>query len=330
MNQAVIKSIAVYLPEEVVYNRQIEDNIVLQNGTIESGILEKMFGCQTRRVAPMDMQVSDIACEAARKLLRSKEAVNIDMLIFASASSDLIEPATANIIQAKLGLNCPVMDIKNACNSFVSAIQVASAFVSSGVYKNIMIVGGEKLSEVVNFSPKDQDELKKSLAGYTLGDGGAAVLVGSGDGSRIVYQKFNSWGEYWNLCTVEGGGSMAYRDLSKHYFVANTAGPHKAFSRRLLNFVFSSLDEVGWRVKDLDLVVSHQVSADITDRIAAGLGIQASKFIKTFYKYGNTAAVTVPMALQEAIAEGRVKKGDKVMLLGLAAGISLSVQLIEW
>jgi acyl-CoA:acyl-CoA alkyltransferase len=330
MNQAVIKSIAAYLPEQVVYNAQIEDKIHVQNGSIESGILEKLFGGKMRRIAPLDMQVSDLACAAAKKILNERNAPSIDMLIFAAASSDLIEPATANIVQAKLGLNCPVMDVKNACNSFVSAMQVASAFVSSGVYKNILIVGGEKLSEVVNFSPKDQDELKKSLAGYTLGDGGAAIIIGAGEGSKMVFQKFNSWGEHWNLCTVEGGGSMAYRDLNKHYFVAHSAALHKAFGRKILSFVPDCLKEAGWSLKELDLVVAHQVSADITDRISAGLGINPSKFIKTFYKYGNTAAVTVPIALHEAFIEGRLKKGDKVMLLGLAAGISLSVQLIEW
>lgn len=330
MNQAVIKSIAAYLPEQIVYNQEIEDKINFQNGSVEPGMLEKLFGCKMRRIAPLDMQVSDIACEAAKKILNERNAPQIDMLIFAAASSDLIEPATANIVQAKLGLNCPVMDVKNACNSFVSAMQVASAFVTSGVYNNILVVGGEKLSEVVNFNPKDQEELKGSLAGYTLGDGGAAMIIGAGEGSKMVYQKFNSWGEHWKLCTVEGGGSMAYRDLNKHYFVANTAALHKAFSRKILRFVFDSLKEVGWNIKDLNLVVSHQVSCDITDRIAAGLGISPSTFIKTFYKYGNTAAVTIPIALHEALIDGRLKKGDKVMLLGLAAGISLSVQLIEW
>ena len=330
MSKAVIKSLAVYLPEDIVYNHHVENKINAQNVSIANGTLEKLFGCHTRRFAPKTLQVSDIACEAAKQILNIEIAHSIELLIFAAASSDLIEPATANIIQTKLGLTCPVMDIKNACNSFVSAIQISTAFIESGMYKNILIVGGEKLSEVINYNPRDNEHLKRCLAGYTLGDAGAAMILGEGNGSKIIYQKFSSWGEYWNLCTVEGGGSMAFRNFDKYYFEGNSTELSSVFRSKLAIFVFECFSETSWTISDIDLVVSHQVSSTTCVQIAEILEISKDKFINTFSMYGNTAAVTIPLALHEAVKDGKLKKGDKIMLLGLAAGISLSVQLVEW
>ena len=256
--------------------------------------------------------------------------VNIDLLIFAAASSDLIEPATANIVQYKLGLTCPVMDIKNACNSFVSAMQVASSFIESNYYKNILIVNGEKLSEVINFNPHNDNHLMRCMAGYALGDAGAAMLMGSEEGSKIIYQKCCTWGEYWNLCTVEGGGSLAYRNSEKYYFESNSQVLREIFIRKIPDFVSTCFQESGWILDDIDCLITHQISASTITQIADGLGIPRTKCINTFNLFGNTAAATIPIALKHAEDEGRLKKGDKLFVLGLAAGISLSVQLIEW
>ncbi len=276
------------------------------------------------------MQVSDIASEAAKKIIAANKDTIIDLLIFAAASSDLIEPATANIIQAKLGLTCPVMDIKNACNSFVSAIQVASAFIESDMYSNVLIVCGEKLGEVINYTPHNSDHLKRCISGYTLGDAGAAMLIGKTGGSEIVYQKFKSWGEYWQLCTVEGGGSLAYRDDDKYYFQSDSRALQKIFETEGPAFVGECLNEAGWKREDIDCVVCHQISSGTTRQIAGYIGISEGRFVNTFAKYGNTAAATIPLALNEAMMEGTLRKGDKLMLLGLAAGVSLSVQLVKW
>jgi 3-oxoacyl-(acyl-carrier-protein) synthase III len=329
MKTASIKYVSAYLPENVVFNQQIEDKISLNGKGINHGLLEKLFGSYTRRVASDGTQVSDLASEAGRVVISANKDVVIDLLIFAAASSDLIEPATANIVQAKLGLTCPVMDIKNACNSFVSAIQVSSAFIESGMYENILIVCGEKLGEVINYSPLNNEDFKRYISGYSLGDAGAAMLVGTG-GSDIIYQKFRTWGEHWRLCTVEGGGSMAYRDDSKYYFQSDSGRLKTIFRDQAPEFLNECLNEAGWKRGDIDCVVSHQISSTTTDQIAGCIGIPASKFVNTFAKYGNTAAATIPLALNEAIEIGKLKKGDRLVLLGLGAGVSLSVQLVEW
>lgn len=156
------------------------------------------------------------------------------------------------------------------------------------------------------------------------------MLIGKNSGSKIRYQKFKSWGEHWQLCTVKGGGSLAYRDFDSYYFESNSAELLKIFEQEGPKFVNECLTEAGWRPEDLNCVVSHQISSTTSSQIAKIINIPESRFVTTFPSYGNTAAATIPLALNDAITEGILKKGDKLMLLGLAAGISLSVQLIEW
>lgn len=329
MGKSFINALEVYLPERIISNEDIEGMISLNGSRIEGGLIGKVFGIQTRRFAERDTQVSDLACFAARKILE-KQQCEIDLLIFAAASSDLIEPATANIVQSKLGLSCPSMDIKNACNSVVSAIHVASAFIEAGVYKNVMIVSGEKLSMVINFNPRDTAHLLRCASGYSLGDAGAALIVSSEKGSEIVYQRFGTWGQYWPLCTVEGGGSMAFRSPEKYYFEGKTREMKDVFIERGVSFINDCFAQAGWTKDEVDCVITHQVASSIPAVIANGIDMPLEKFTNPFHKYGNTAATSIPLALNDAIEEGRIKKGDKVMVLGLAAGISISVQFIIW
>lgn len=329
-NKAAIKAIAVEVPSNLIKTSEVVSRIYYQNPVVQNGSLERYLGNGTRFYADEATQVSDLASEAARRILNQNPGLQIDLLIFAAASSDLIEPATANIIQTKLGVVCPVMDIKNACNSFTSAMQVASAFIENGVYQNVLIVNGEKLSEVINFNPKSDQQLDRSLAAYGLGDAGAAMLMGRSEDRQIVYQKFCSWGEHWDVCTVEGGGSRAFRKPEKYYFESDSRALRKVFLQKIPSFIYESLKEANWEANTIDCLISHQVSATTTTDIAACLGIPFDRCINTFSKYGNTAAATIPLALHEALESGRIQKGNRVCIMGLAAGVSLSVQLIEW
>jgi acyl-CoA:acyl-CoA alkyltransferase len=325
-----IKAVAAYLPDNQMQIQSIVNKIRLRHPIVQNGILERLLGENTRYFADTETQVSDLACAAAAKILEKYSMKNIDLLIFAAASSDLIEPATANIVQTKLGLHCPAMDLKNACNSFVSAIQTASAFVEAGYYKNVLIVNGEKLSEVINYHPRDEDHLARCIASYSLGDAGAAMLIGAGEGSRIMYHNFTSLGEYWNLCTVAGGGSLAFRDQEKYYFESDSQTLKEVFKMKVPEFLRQSLKEANWKMEDIDCLISHQVSGSTMTQLANLLNIPLEKCISTFGFYGNTAAATIPLAIDYALKENKLNKGDKVCLLGMAAGISLSVQLIEW
>lgn len=326
--KVAVKDISTYLPHRRVSNKEIESQIKLNSKPVNIS-LEKIFGIKERRFGKSDEQVSDMACSAARPILKRNKD-EIDLLIFAGASSDLIEPATANIIQAKLGLTSPTMDIKNACNSFTTAMQTAAAFIKSGMYENVLIVNGEKLSTVVKYQQNREEEFVSYLSGYTLGDGGCAMLLGPENTQVIEYQKFATWGEYWKLCTIRGGGSMAYWDKDKYYFQSESAQLKDACLTHGIDFVQHCFKESGYMPQDIDLVIPHQVSKNMPALMANHLDLALDKWVNTFEWYGNTAAASIPIALKYAMDNGQVEKGSKVLLLGFAAGINLSFQIIQF
>jgi acyl-CoA:acyl-CoA alkyltransferase len=327
---AFITAVEVFLPDQVVDNTDIEQRVRAYFPAFAIGTLAKILGSQTRRFAPTHMQVSDLACAAAEKIL-SKTSQKIDLLLFAAASSDLIEPATAAIIQDKLGLMCPALDIKNACNSVTTAIQVATAFIESGVHKNVLIVNGEKLSEVINYKPTDADHLMRCIPAYALGDAGTALLIShQGSEGRILYQKSQTWGQFWPLCMVEGGGSLAYWDHSKYYFEGQGRALQDAFQEYAVPFVRACIAESGTDIQEIDLVFSHQVSKFTPQLIADATGINSQKIVRIFGEYGNIAAASIPVAIHHARTNLLLKPGHRVLIIGLAAGISVSVQIVQF
>lgn len=331
MKKIKIQSVSSYLPERIVSNTEIEERIHQNIKGLKPGMLQKIFGIQERHFASREENASDLAAKAGVAIVEQIGRQNIDYLIFASACADLIEPATCNIVQSKLGLTCPAMDVKNACNSFVTALMTASAMIQSGFYETILIVTGEKLSDAINLDVKNSEELVTNLASLSFGDAGAAALVtASNDGSGIEYQNFMTKGEHWKLCTIKGGGSMFPRDLSKTFFEGKTAALKDVFLKEASGFFSSSMKGVGWKREEVDWLVPHQVSSKTFSTISDSVGICPSKCIRVFEKVGNVAAASIPVALDHAIKENKFKRGDKVLLLGLAAGVSVSLQALVW
>ena len=326
-----ISDIGIYLPERIVTSTELESIINKKTKLLNAGSLERLFGVRERRYAePLD-QVSDLGANAARSLVEKHGVIGIDCMIFASACSDLIEPATANIVHSKLGLQCPAFDIKNACNSFVTALQVASSFIASGVYKKILIVSGEKLSNTIRFEPADEYELKRGLASLSFGDAGSAVMVEpSKNGSGLYYQKFKTIGKHWGLCTIKGGGSMFPFDPGKNYFEGGTSELASVFVDEGGEFIHNCIWEAGWTLSEIDYVFTHQVSSRTIELVATVLGLPLEKVIRVSDVLGNVAAVSIPLSLYVASQKGLLKHGSKVAIIGMAAGISISVQLMVW
>ena len=331
MIRSTLKEISTYLPERRVTNNELTELINSEQHYLSDGVLDRLFGIKERRFAKKDQQVSDLAVNAAIPILEKVGKEQIDFLIFAAACSDLIEPATSNIIQSKLGLHCPCLDIKNACNSVVSAMQAADAYIKAGIYNNILIVCGEKLSDAINYQIKDLDHLKRAMASLTLGDAGAALLMSSSnDESGLYLQKFMTEGSQWDLCTIQGGGSMYPHDSFKNYFEGKTTELKDAMIDHCRSFVLQSLQQSEWDIEAIDHVITHQVSNQIFDVIADNTGLDKSKIIQTFERYGNTASASIPLAIAEGVSSGLIKKGDKIAIIGLAAGLSVSVQMLIW
>lgn len=326
-----ISEIEVFLPPRKVSSTEIEERVNRNGKFVPAGSVERMFGVKERRFADEQTQVSDLAANAARKIVEKHGKENIDCLVFASACSDLIEPATANIVQDKLGLSCPSFDVKNACNSFVTALQIAQAFIMAGTYKRILIATGEKLSNSIKFDIRDDDDLKGRLASLSFGDAGSAVLIEAGmNGRGIVFQRFKTSGKHWSLCTIQGGGSMFPFEMDKNYFIGKTSELAEVMFEEGSEFVINCFKDAEWKMESVDHVFTHQVSQRTFEQVAKYFDIPEEKFHKVIGEFGNTASASIPLALNRAAENGSLKKGDKVAIIGLAAGISISVQLLIW
>lgn len=331
MIKARITEVGAFHPSRVVSSDEVE-MLANQNGDfVPMGSVARLFGVTERRYAREDKQASDLATYAAKPIVDKHGVEKIDCLIFASACSDLIEPATANIVQHKLGLSCPAFDVKNACNSFVTALQIASSFITSGTYKCILIATGEKLSNAIKFDLQGDDDLKNRLAALSFGDAGSAVLVEPAESnSGIQFQRFKTSGKHWKLCTIQGGGSMFPFDSNKNYFAGKTSELSEVMFLEGGQFVAGAFSDAGWDLQDVDHFFTHQVSSKTFEQVAHYFGIPEEKFHKVISEFGNTASASIPLAIHRAIEQGKLKPGDKVAIIGLAAGISISVQLMIW
>lgn len=326
-----ISHVSSCIPDHKLSSREVEGMINQQEAYIAPGSLEKLFGVKSRYFAAPGQQCSDLAAIAARKILEQTDAREIDCLIYASACGDLIEPATANIVQHKLGLKCPAFDVKNACNSFLNGILVATSLIQSGVYKKVLITSGEILNHSIQFNIGSRDELIRRLAAFSLGDAGAAMLLeASSNGSSIKFHQFQTLGEYWDLCTVPGGGSMYPHDPGKNYFEGKTSELQGVFKKARGSMFDACFKETGWTKEEIDHVFLHQVSTNATEAMAEELGFPIHKVYQSVASFGNTGAASIPLCISLAVEAGRIRRGDKIMIVGLAAGISLSVLMLTW
>ncbi|HOX82668.1 MAG TPA: ketoacyl-ACP synthase III [Chryseolinea sp.] len=331
MSRTFIKHIESYLPQNLVSNHDVAGYAERGGYNLKGEMLSALVGECNRYYADADQQASDLAVNAARKILDKIPNENIDLLIFASACGDLIEPATANIVQHKLGLTCPAFDIKNACNSIATAIEVGSCMMIGKGYNNVLIVSGEKPSDSIRFTDLTRNNITNHIAAFTFGDAGVALLLEktTDQDQGIFYQRSKTFGQYWDLCRVLGGGSMFPRDASKLVFSGNTYELKKVIDKIAPPFVLGCLEEAKMSIKDIDFICSHQVSKATAPGINEHLKIGLNKIIQTFPLYGNTASTSMPLALEYAMKQNQIQKGNIVMLLGMAAGINLSVQLMK-
>lgn len=296
------------------------------------GIIEALSGVRERRVAANDEQCSDLAVNACRQVLRRSgvSPASIDLLIFASAGQDLIEPATAHIVQSKLGTRCAVFDVKNACNSFLNGVQLAESLIASGANRNVLVAVGEISSRGIAWHADSLDDFKRNMPGYTMGDAGAAALFSAAtDGSGIFYRKFAALSEHWELTTVLAGGSMYPRGAEHSYIRANSPGLKLAFREIGLPFLRTALNEAGVQFEDFKRIFVHQVSLPYLKDMLEESGIPAGKVEITVADLGNLAAATLPVALAQARERGTIGRGDRVMCLGLASGISIGVLMMD-
>jgi 3-oxoacyl-[acyl-carrier-protein] synthase-3 len=292
------------------------------------GIVETMTGVRSRCVADEGVNASDLAATAARRVLEQSgtRAKDIDLLIFASASQDMVEPATANMVQELVGTTCPVFDVKNACNSFLSAMQVAEALIKSGTMRRVLVTSGETPSRCIKWSVRDRDDFKFSFPGYTLGDAGAAALLVASDDERgIFHRSFQTVSRHWQACTIPGGGSAHPRGDEFSYFRSDGTALRNAFAENGVGILERALAETETSFADYRRILVHQVAMPFLRTLIEVTGAPPEKVEVTLPELGNIASTTLPVGFAQSEDRGGIETGDKVMWIGLASGISLGV-----
>jgi 3-oxoacyl-[acyl-carrier-protein] synthase-3 len=324
---ARIGGVAVHLPERRMTSDELERAVGPYRPP--AGIVTRLTGITARHVMAEHEQASDLAVAAARKLLAESgtAADEIDLLLFASASQDMVEPATAHIVAAKLDLRCPVMDVKNACNSVLNGLEVAAAMVGTGRYRRVLVASGEAPSRAVRWQVPNLGTFLRSFAGYTLSDAGAALLVTPGDG--ILASAFTADSRHWRAGTLGTGGSAHPRDVEHTYFAMDAARIKQAFLGIGTGILDDTLDGLGLTWADMAVVCVHQVSRPYLDVFVDRAGVPRDKLVVTVVEHGNMASASLPVQLVTAIELGRAGPGDLVALVGLAGGVSLGITVVR-
>lgn len=299
---------------------------------VPTKIIEKLTGVQNTYRKSDDLNASDLAAKASVEALThaGKTISNVDLIIFASASQDLIEPATAHIIAALLGAKCPVFDVKNACNSFVNGMQVADALMKQGVYKTVLVCTGETPSMAVRWSCSTRDEFIRSFPGFSMSDtGGAVVLetVEQDTPTGLLSFEASANSDMWDVGTLGTGGSRSPRDIEKTYFDMDGRKLFDAFKSVGCQILFDKLDNSDFNWNNFAKVGMHQVSAIYNDMLAKELGIPDEKLIHTIKTHGNLASNTFAVQYQKALQT--LKPGEKFAFIGLGGGISTVFMVVE-
>jgi 3-oxoacyl-[acyl-carrier-protein] synthase-3 len=315
-----------YAPERVLTNHDLEKLVETSDEWIAG-----RTGIKQRHIARDDEAASDMALVAARRALESAglSARDLDMIIVGTISGDVPMPACAAYLQRKLSAGpVPSFDVSAACAGFLYAMAIADQFVRSGVHKHILIVGVELLSRLVDW----QDRTTCVL----FGDGAGAAVVGPalGDGRGILSTRLYTDASLTeSLCIPAGGsreritaeGLLAKRDkvqmVGKDIFKAAVKNMSQA-SRAVLDAAGMPADGVRW-------VVPHQANLRIISQIAERLGIPLERFVINIERYGNTSSASIPIALDEACKDGRIKPGDTVLMCALGAGVSWGSALVR-
>lgn len=335
MNDRVrLWGVGIALPEEVRTSDEVERRISDASPDFcpRKGSISAISGIHSRRVADDNDQCSDLAVAAARKALvkAQLEPRDIDLLIFASASQDLFEPATAHIVQQKLGTTAQVFDVKNACNSFLNGLQLAESLIQTGAATHALVTCGELCSRAINWTIRDADEFRRHFPGFTMGDAGAAAVLGRSDNGRgIYYRRFFSRSEHWRLATISAGGSMHPRGDEHSFLVADGAALKQAFVDIAPTIVRQLLRESGVTFDDFDRILIHQATMPYVMEMLDASGIPGDRVEITVPEYGNMASASLPVAYVQAVERGAIASGSNVLWLGLASGISVGAMMMR-
>lgn len=307
-----IKGFGAYAPEKVVDNAYFESFLETSDEWIS-----KMTGIKERRWASEDQDTSDLAFEASKKAIEDAgiTPADIDMIIVATATGDMPFPSVANILQEKLGTRkVPTMDQLAACSGFMYSMITAKQYVQSGDYKNILVVGADKLSKITDLTDRSTAVL--------FGDGAGAVVIGEvSEGRGIISYEMGSDGN---------GGKYLYLNKDTGKLVMNGREVFKFAVRIMGEASTRVVDKAGLQSDDIDMFIPHQANIRIMESARERLGIERKKMSVSVNRFGNTSAASIPLSISQELENGRIKDDDTLVLVGFGGGLTWGAMVIKW
>ena len=302
-----------YLPPRIITNFELEKTLDTTDEWITS-----RTGIKERRVVDRE-STCDLALEASKRALEMAEmsASEIDLIILATTTPDKIFPATATMLQNQIGATCPAFDLQAVCAGFVFALTTAQQYIENCTAKNVLVVGSETYSRIIDWSDRSTAIL--------FGDGAGAVVLSSDNTTGIMYSKILSDGRYLSSLHVNNN---YINETGTIEMAGNEV--YKIAVNRLSELAEETLKDCNMTSDDLTWMVPHQANIRIISAVAKRIKLPMSKVVLTIEKHGNTSAASIPLALDVAVRDGRIKKGDKLLFEGIGGGFSWGSLLVEY
>jgi len=315
-----------YAPEKILTNDDLAKLVDTSDEWIRS-----RTGIRERRVAADGENTSDMALHASRQALEMAglSPDDLDLIIVGTVTADMPMPACAAFLQAKLGCRAAAFDVAAACAGSLYALTVADKFIRAGASKHVLVVGAELLSRLLDWDDRNTCVL--------FGDAAGAIILGpeEREDRGILTTHLHTDGRLTDILKIPGGGSlhpMNEATLSEGLQYVKMTGRevYRVAVRNLAEVTLEALAASGLTAEDIDHVIPHQANIRIVDTVIERLGVPKEKVVLNIEKYGNTSSASVPVTLDEAVRDGRIKDGDLVALMAIGAGMSWSSALIRW
>ncbi|MCG3175873.1 MAG: 3-oxoacyl-[acyl-carrier-protein] synthase 3 [Candidatus Omnitrophica bacterium] len=313
------------VPERVLTNRDLEKMVETTDEWIRT-----RTGISERRIAAPGTGTSDLGAAAAIKAISSAglKPSDIDLIIAATTTPDMPLPSCACLIQQKIGAQqAAAFDLAAACAGFVYGLTTADSFVRSGAYRNVLVVGADQISSFIDWTDRSTCVL--------FGDGAGAAVVRSRSEGGILSSVIGSDGAHAELLKIAGGGSCRPAsaetlESKQHFLYMSGSEVFKLAVRGMADAVSTALERSGTRMDEVTCLIPHQANQRIIDAVSERLGFPKEKVFINLDKYGNTSAASCAIALCEAVEQGRIHKGDKIVMATFGAGLVWGAMVIQW
>lgn len=315
-----------YVPEKRLTNENLSKIVETSDDWITT-----RTGIKERRIAAKDENTSDMAARAALKAIEQAKisSEEIELILVATATPDMLFPATACFVQKKIGArNAACLDISAACAGFIFGLEIGQQFITSHTYDTVLVIGAEKLTSITNWTDRNTCIL--------FGDGaGAAILRHRGSAHGVISTHIGSDGQFTDILFMPGGGSRCpitrdNVDLNLNTIHMTGKEVYKQAVTAMIEASKKALDQAGLSIHDIACVIPHQANLRIIEAIADRLKIPLERFYVNLDRYGNTSAAAVAIALDEANRTGRIKSGDYVLMVVFGGGLTWASTIIEW